>query len=58
VRRHLERIRDGEADLVPSHIRPNLFHYFTDDHTIVLAVSHDRLTAIASALLPREADDL
>lgn len=58
IRDHLKQIRDGEAELTPSLFRPDLFHFFTDDYVIVLVVTHDRLTAVASALLLQTGEDL
>ena len=58
VKDHLRQIRDGEAELTPSLFRPDLFHFFTDDYVISLVVTHDRLTAVAAALLMQTRDDL
>lgn len=57
IRDQLRQIQDRRAELTPSLIRPDLFHFFSDDYIIVLVVSHDRSTAVAAALLTQTGED-
>ena len=55
---YLKRIRSGELLIMPSLIDPTVFHFYDDDYTIVIVVSHDEKTATVSALVSQNSEDL